>query len=189
VTPAIGEALRSAREAQGRSLDEAAAATLIKPSFLEALEQERFGDLGGSVYVKGFLRAYAGYLGLNPAPLLEAYRAQERPEPVFAYAPRARQRPRPRRPGPLGQHLAPVVHPTHPFAPLAEISAFPPTASATFATSTRPRGWTLRMWTRMRSEPFAHPVSSSSEAISPARCRASAGRRRPGPAGSRRWGR
>jgi transcriptional regulator with XRE-family HTH domain len=89
VTPAIGEALRSAREAQGRSLDEAAAATLIKPSFLEALEQERFGDLGGSVYVKGFLRAYAGHLGLNPAPLLEAYRAQERPEPVFAYAPRA----------------------------------------------------------------------------------------------------
>jgi cytoskeletal protein RodZ len=86
----IGEALRSAREAQGRSLDEAAAATRIGPSYLEALEREEFGELGGSVYAKGFLRSYAGYLGLDPAPLLEAYRAQDRPEaPVFEHAPRA----------------------------------------------------------------------------------------------------
>jgi cytoskeleton protein RodZ len=86
----IGEALRSAREAQGRSLDEAAVATRIRSSYLEALEQERFGELGGSVYAKGFLRSYAGYLGLDPAPLLEAYRAQETPgAPLFEHAPRA----------------------------------------------------------------------------------------------------
>ena len=86
----IGEALRSAREAQGRSLDDAAVATRIKASYLEALEHERFGELGGSVYVKGFLRSYAGYLGIDPAPLLEAYRAQERPEPpLFEHAPKA----------------------------------------------------------------------------------------------------
>jgi cytoskeleton protein RodZ len=42
------------------------------------------------VYAKGFLRSYAGYLGIDPAPLLEAYRAQERPEPpLFEHAPRA----------------------------------------------------------------------------------------------------
>ena len=86
----IGEALRSAREAQGRSLDDAAVATRIKASYLEALEHERFGELGGSVYAKGFLRSYAGYLGIDPAPLLEAYRAQERPEPpLFEHAPKA----------------------------------------------------------------------------------------------------
>jgi cytoskeleton protein RodZ len=46
--------------------------------------------LGGNVYAKGFLRSYAGYLGVDPAPLLEAYRAQERPEaPLFEHAPRA----------------------------------------------------------------------------------------------------
>ena len=57
---------------------------------MEALEQERFGELGGSVYAKGFLRSYAGYLGIDPAPLLEAYRAQERPEaPLFEHAPKA----------------------------------------------------------------------------------------------------
>jgi cytoskeleton protein RodZ len=86
----IGEALRSAREAQGKSLDDAAVATRIRPSYLEALEHEQFGELGGSVYAKGFLRSYAGYLGVDPAPLLEAYRAQEAPAaPVFEHAPRA----------------------------------------------------------------------------------------------------
>jgi cytoskeleton protein RodZ len=86
----IGEALRSAREAQGKSLDEAAAATRIRSSYLEALEREEFGELGGNVYAKGFLRSYAGYLGVDPAPLVEAYRALERPDaPVFEHAPRA----------------------------------------------------------------------------------------------------
>jgi cytoskeleton protein RodZ len=86
----IGEALRSAREAQGRSIDEAAVATRIRSSYLEALEDEQFGELGGNVYAKGFLRSYAGYLGVDPAPLLEAYRAQERPDaPPFEHAPRA----------------------------------------------------------------------------------------------------
>jgi cytoskeleton protein RodZ len=88
--PTIGEALRSARTAQGKSLDDAAAATRIRSSYLEALEEERFGELGGSVYAKGFLRSYAGYLGVDPAPLLEAYRAQETPDaPVFEHVPQA----------------------------------------------------------------------------------------------------
>src|SRR4029450_5385827 len=98
----IGEALRSAREAQGKSLDDAAVATRIRPSYLDALEEERFGSLGGSVYAKGFLRSYAGYLDLDPAPLLEAYRAQETPDqPVFEHALQAIGGATPR---PLGRH-------------------------------------------------------------------------------------
>jgi cytoskeletal protein RodZ len=86
--PSIGEALRSAREAQGKSVEDAAAATRIRSSYLEALEQERFDQLGGNVYAKGFLRSYARYLGIDPGPLLEAYRAQERPDaPLFEHAP------------------------------------------------------------------------------------------------------
>ncbi|HZD68751.1 MAG TPA: RodZ domain-containing protein [Actinomycetes bacterium] len=86
----IGEKLRSAREAQGKTIQEASAATRIKPSYLEALEAERFGELGGNVYAKGFIRSYAGYLGLDPTSLLEEFRAAERPEaPVFERAPRA----------------------------------------------------------------------------------------------------
>jgi len=74
----IGDALRSAREARGQSIQDASAATHIRSSYLEALEEERFSTLGGHVYAKGFLRSYAGFLGLDPAPLVEAYRAQER---------------------------------------------------------------------------------------------------------------
>ena len=77
--PSIGETLRSAREAQGRSLEEASAATRIRASYLQALEEDCFERLGGHVYAKGFLRSYATWLGLDPAPLLDAYRAQEQP--------------------------------------------------------------------------------------------------------------
>jgi cytoskeleton protein RodZ len=77
--PTIGEALRSAREAQGKSVQEASAATRIRASYLQALEEDHFERLGGHVYAKGFLRSYASWLGVDPAPLLDAYRAQEQP--------------------------------------------------------------------------------------------------------------
>jgi cytoskeleton protein RodZ len=76
----IGEALRSAREGQGKSIQDAAAATHIRSSYLEALEAERFEDLGGHVYAKGFLRSYAGWLGIDAAPLVAEYRERERSE-------------------------------------------------------------------------------------------------------------
>jgi cytoskeleton protein RodZ len=76
----IGEALRSARTAQGKSIQDAASATHIRSSYLEALEAERFEDLGGHVYAKGFLRSYAGWLGIDPAPLVDEYRDRERAE-------------------------------------------------------------------------------------------------------------
>jgi cytoskeletal protein RodZ len=76
----IGEALRSAREGQGKSIQDAAAATHIRSSYLEALEAERFEDLGGHVYAKGFLRSYAGWLGIDAAPLVAEYRERERAE-------------------------------------------------------------------------------------------------------------
>jgi hypothetical protein len=41
---------------------------------VEALEAEDFAALGGDVYTKGFLRSYATFLGLDPEPLVEAYR-------------------------------------------------------------------------------------------------------------------
>ena len=81
MTTGIGEALRAARRQQGRSLADAAAATRVRESYLAALEEEEFAALGGDVYVKGFLRSYARFLGLNPEPLLEAYRREhERPD-------------------------------------------------------------------------------------------------------------
>jgi cytoskeleton protein RodZ len=76
VSTGIGDALRSAREAQGLSLDEAAADLRARPEQLRALEEERFGSFGGDVYAKGFLKNYAVELGIDPKPLLDAYRRE-----------------------------------------------------------------------------------------------------------------
>jgi hypothetical protein len=73
----IGEALRAARMANGHAIQDAAVATRIRAGYLEALENEEFDRLGGAVYVKGFLRTYATWLGLDPGPLLEAFRTHE----------------------------------------------------------------------------------------------------------------
>ena len=72
----IGEILRETREAQGRSLEDAAQAVRARTSQLQDLEDERFDAFGGEVYAKGFLRSYAVALGLDPEPLVETYRRE-----------------------------------------------------------------------------------------------------------------
>ena len=68
----IGDALRSAREARGVSLAKAAEDTRIANKFLAALESEAFDELPAPVYVRGFLRSYTAYLGIEAEPLLRA---------------------------------------------------------------------------------------------------------------------
>ena len=70
----IGSVLRDAREEQGLDLSEAAAATAMRVTQVEALEADRWEQFGGDVYAKGFLKTYAVWLGLDPEPLLERYR-------------------------------------------------------------------------------------------------------------------
>lgn len=61
----LGEMLKAAREAKGVSLTEAEEETKIRKRYLEALENEEYDVIPGLVYAKGFLRTYAGFLGLN----------------------------------------------------------------------------------------------------------------------------
>jgi len=61
----IGSSLKAARLRQDVDLNEAEAATKIRAKYLRALEDERFEILPAQTYVKGFLRAYADYLGLD----------------------------------------------------------------------------------------------------------------------------
>lgn len=72
----IGDALREAREAQGRSVEDAARSVRARTGQLQALEDERFDSFGGEVYAKGFLRSYAVELGLDPEPLIATYRRE-----------------------------------------------------------------------------------------------------------------
>src|SRR3954464_14809191 len=50
------------------------ARTKIRAKYLRALENEEFGLLPGSTFVKTFLRTYAEALGLDPHALVEEYR-------------------------------------------------------------------------------------------------------------------
>ena len=61
----IGNSLREARVRQQLELGEVELATKIRSRYLRALEEESFDALPAQTYVKGFLRTYADYLGLD----------------------------------------------------------------------------------------------------------------------------
>ncbi len=81
----IGHILREARENKGLSLEDAQAHTRINARYLTALENGQYSALPTPVHVRGFLRNYARFLGLDPQPLLSRYAAgqgQDEPLPV-----------------------------------------------------------------------------------------------------------
>src|SRR5664279_4060385 len=69
----FGERLRREREMRGISLDDIAAATKIGTRLLRALEEEHFELLPGGIFNKGFVRAYAKYVGLNEEEAVADY--------------------------------------------------------------------------------------------------------------------
>lgn len=69
----LGEYLRSAREAKGIDLRDAAQQTRISFNYLKALEEEDFIKLPGEVFVKGFLKNYSKFLKLDEAETLRRY--------------------------------------------------------------------------------------------------------------------
>jgi cytoskeletal protein RodZ len=69
----IGETLREARLDAGIELDEAERTIRIRSRYLSALENEDWGVLPGEAYVRGFLRTYGDYLGLDGAALVDEY--------------------------------------------------------------------------------------------------------------------
>jgi cytoskeleton protein RodZ len=62
---AFGERLRREREMRGITLDEISESTKISRRHLESLEKEDFDALPGGIFNKGFVRAYARYLGID----------------------------------------------------------------------------------------------------------------------------
>ena len=62
----LAERLVAAREARGIDLLRAERETKIRRTYLAALERGDYAALPGAVYVRGFLRNYATYLGLDP---------------------------------------------------------------------------------------------------------------------------
>src|SRR4051794_7143052 len=69
----LGHALRTAREARGLSDVQIGEAINLRATVVRAIEQDDFTLCGGDVYARGHVRAYARQVGLDAAPLLEAY--------------------------------------------------------------------------------------------------------------------
>lgn len=62
----LGRRLREAREARGLSLSDVAEQVRIRSLYLAAIEEEDWKAVGAPVYVRGFLRTYARFLGIDP---------------------------------------------------------------------------------------------------------------------------
>ena len=72
----IGSSLREARERRRIEFAQAEVATKIRCKYLRALEDEQFELLPSQTYVKGFLRAYAEYLGLDGQLYVDEYNSR-----------------------------------------------------------------------------------------------------------------
>jgi cytoskeletal protein RodZ len=69
----IGNSLREARERQGLGYPEIELATKIRAKYIRALEEEDFTSIPGDAYIRGFLRTYAEYLGLDGDVYVDEY--------------------------------------------------------------------------------------------------------------------
>jgi cytoskeleton protein RodZ len=70
----VGMILREARNRRKVELSEVEASTRIRLRYLRAIEDEEWDVLPGGVYTRGFIRTYAGFLGLDGERLAEDYR-------------------------------------------------------------------------------------------------------------------
>lgn len=71
----IGERLEEARKSKGISIREAAEATKVRGDYLHKFESNQFDINLPDIYVRGFLRNYATYLGLSAEKVVNDYNA------------------------------------------------------------------------------------------------------------------
>ncbi len=98
--PALGQRFRAAREARQLTLSEVAEQVRIRAIYLAAIEDEDWNAIGAAVYIRGFMRTYARFLGLDPEEVVAEFTridvAREAASPSrseaaqFAYSPERR---------------------------------------------------------------------------------------------------
>jgi len=71
--PGLGEAFRAAREARNLSLSDVAEQIHIRSVYLQAIEEENWSAIVAPVYVRGFIRTYARFLGIDPQSAIEGF--------------------------------------------------------------------------------------------------------------------
>ena len=75
----LGDRFRAAREARGLSLSDCSEQVRIRSVYLAAIEEENWKAIGAAVYVRGFLRTYARFLGLDPEEVVIAFNDEVQP--------------------------------------------------------------------------------------------------------------
>jgi cytoskeleton protein RodZ len=80
--PALGERFRAAREARGLTLSDVAEHIRIRSVYLAAIEDENWSAIGAPVYIRGFLRTYARFLGLEPEEVVAEFNSQASAPPA-----------------------------------------------------------------------------------------------------------
>ncbi len=74
-TTTPGELLSRQRESLGVPLGDAARALNLRPAVVDGLEQNNYEEIPVAAYRRGYLRAYARYLGMDDRLVLDAYQA------------------------------------------------------------------------------------------------------------------
>lgn len=91
--PSVGHYLREQRESRGMSVEEVSRATRVPVQSVERIEADRFDELPGEVFVRGFLKSYARALGVASDDVLARYTSSRRvawvtPLPISATTPK-----------------------------------------------------------------------------------------------------
>lgn len=73
----LGEWMKKIRSERRLSLNETSRGTKIQAKYLEYLENGQYLKLPADVYVKGFLRSYAAYVGINEKMLIRLYEREK----------------------------------------------------------------------------------------------------------------
>ena len=63
--PSFGEKLKQEREKRKITLEQISVSTKIGTRMLQALEEDKFNQLPGGIFNKGFVRAYSRFVGLD----------------------------------------------------------------------------------------------------------------------------
>ena len=77
ISNSVGSLLRASRMKLELDLRDVAETLNIRFIYLEAIEDGRYEDLPGAVYVVGFIRSYADYLGLDSEEVVRSYKNEE----------------------------------------------------------------------------------------------------------------
>ena len=72
----IGNTLREARVRRNLTLQQVEEDIKIRVKYVQAMENEDWDVMPGVTYVKGFLRTYATYLGLDPEVIIGEFRSR-----------------------------------------------------------------------------------------------------------------